>query len=175
MTVATRLGRPLCGGNVRWPSHARLAGAGRAFLRRYRFRRWASLCGELRTSGVGKLHSGSVKCLRRDLPFRYRDQAHPRQSFGACVQGNQEVACHTARGPLQLCVHAKAWLVAQPRRGFLFKDGALRLAPHTGGIERRTKATDHGVPGRPQSRAQLREVTVAVVEAAREAPVIGTA
>ena len=49
---------------------------------------------------------------------------------------------------------AGAWLLAQPGRGLLLEDGALRPASHPGGFESRTQATDHGVPRRPQSRAR---------------------
>ena len=45
------------------------------------------------------------------------------------------MACRSARGPLQLRVHAQAWLLAQPGRRLLLEDGALGLASHPGGFE----------------------------------------
>jgi transposase len=96
---------------------------------------------------------GFLQKLDTSLPCGYRGQGYSGQSFGARVEGNQQVACRTARGPLQLRVYTKAWLLAQPGRGLLLENGALCPASHTGGFDSRTQAKGHRLSRRPQSRA----------------------
>src|SRR5271165_4491608 len=96
-------------------------------------------------------NSSNPQASRRRLSSPHGDQADPRQSFRAHLQGNQGLARRAARRPLRIHLHAQARLLAQSRRGLLFQACPLRPAPHPSRIETGTQGAHHRRHGRVQS------------------------
>jgi hypothetical protein len=72
----------------------------------------------------------------------------------AHLQGDQSLARRATHGPLQVHLHAQAWLVAQPHRGFLLQADPLRAAPYPRRIQTRAQGAHHGRHRLLQSRAR---------------------
>src|SRR5271165_6778927 len=90
---------------------------------------------------------------RRRLSEPYGDQADPRQSFGAHLQGDQSLARQSACRSIRIHLHAQARLLAQSRRGFLLQarvsDGLVDVPPH-----RRHRLSADGGRASRQGRAR---------------------
>ena len=93
----------------------------------------------------------SCEFIECRLSDPYGDQADPRQSFRAYLQGNQGLARRSTCWPFRIRLHAQAWLLAQPHRGLFLQAGSLSAAPHPCRIETGTQGSHYGRHGRIQS------------------------
>jgi hypothetical protein len=71
---------------------------------------------------------GFLKKLDAAYPTDTAIKAASRQPLRAYLQGNQQVACRPARGPLYLRVYPKTRFLAQSCGRLLLQDGSIRAA-----------------------------------------------
>ena len=84
---------------------------------------------------------------RRRLSEPCNDQADPRQSFGAHLQGNQGLARGPVYRSLRIHFYPQARLMAQSRRRLLLEARPLRAAPYPRRIQTGTQRSHHGRHG----------------------------
>jgi hypothetical protein len=94
-------------------------------------------------------------------PLRGRprvDQADPRQSFRAYLQGNQGLARRSTCWPFRIRLHAQAWLVAQPHRGLFLQARSLSVLRYI----------------RVESKQELKDRIMAAMDEFNRYPVVHT-
>src|SRR5215472_17118394 len=99
---------------------------------------------------TGKVHA-LVKDRHRSREFieflKLLDTAYPPHTAIHLILDNHSLARRSACRPLQVHLHAQAWVMAQPRRGLFFQAGPLGPAPHPRLIQARTQGPPHGRHG----------------------------